>query len=574
MGAAPTARHDPHAVPAAPPRPRPEDGGQWVVLFGRAALLIFCAVPALGFLLPRYTGRIVWTVVVAALPLFIILVGYHRWRRICPLAFFAQLPARWNLGGTRRAGPWLEANYPLVVFSVFFVSLWLRLVATNGDGPAIAVFFLLLSAAAFLFGVLYTGKSWCNFICPVSFVEKIYTEPSGLRDTSNSQCARCTACKKSCPDINEESGYWKEIASHPRRFVMLAFPGLVFGFYFYYFLQSGTWDYYFGGSWTRQPGLYRVAFLSGHDAATAGFFFYPRIPRAAAAFLTLAVCAGAGFLLFSLAERLLARRSEPRDAEVNTVRARHITLSVAAFAALVTFYTFAGAPTLRLVPWLPHFFIVAVVLVATLSLVRRLPRSRQTFAEETLARNFLKRWEWPDVAPPRDLREAFLLHTIRLRETSEGYARLLAAYKEAVREALADGFVTPDAVNLLDGLRNQLQIKLPDHEKIMAALAAEEASRLRESVTALSAEKRLQLTTYKQALGDYFVTVLGGEKQLDEGFVRRLQREFQVTETEHNATLVELLGGVSDGYSSTMALGFLQSWRAGQAASAAKRPAK
>jgi hypothetical protein len=196
------------------------------------------------------------------------------------------------------------------------------------------------------------------------------------------------------------------------------------------------------------------------------------------------------------------------------------------------------------------------------------------FAEETLARNFVKRWEWPDVTPPKDLREAFLLHTIRLRETSEGYARVLGAYKEAVREALADGFVTADAVNLLDGLRNQLQIKLPDHEKIMAALAAEEAARLRESATSLNAEKRLQLATYKQALGDYFATVLGGEKQLDEGFVRRLQGEFQVTEAEHNATLVELLGGVSDGYSSTMALGFLQSWRAGQAAPVAKPPAK
>jgi len=571
MGTEPARGRETHAAPAAA---RPEGVERWVVLLSRVALAIFCAVPFLGFFLPRLAGRIVWTVAVASLPLFIILVGYHRWRRICPLAFFAQLAARWNRGGMRRAGPWLEANYPLVAFSIFFVSLWLRLVATNGDGRAIAVFFLLLSTTAFLFGLLYTGKTWCNFICPVSFVERIYTEPQGLRETPNSQCARCTACKKSCPDINEENGYWKEIASHPRRFIMFAFPGLVFGFYFYYYLQSGTWDYYFGGSWTRQPGLYRTAFLPGRDPFTAGFFFLPRVPRAAAAFLTLTACAALSFLLFSLLESLLARRGDNQDAEGAAVRSRHLTLSFAAFTALATFYTFAGAPTLRLVPGLPHFFLIAVVLVATLSLARRLPRSRQLFAEETLARNFLKRWEWPDVPPPKDLHEAFLLHTIRLRESSEGYARVLGAYKEAVREALADGFVTPDAVNLLDGLRNQLQIKLADHEKIMAALAAEEAARLRESATSLSAEKRLQLATYKQALGDYFATVLGGEKQLDEGFVRRLQGEFQVTEAEHNATLVELLGGVSDGYSSTMALGFLQSWRAGQAAAAAKHPAE
>ena len=109
------------------------------------------------------------------------------------------------------------------------------LIATNGDGHAIAAFFVVLSLAALLSGMLYTGKTWCNYLCPVSFVEKIYTEPHGLRETSNSQCAKCTACKKSCPDINEENGYWKDIDSRPKRFVYYAFPGLVFGFYFYFY---------------------------------------------------------------------------------------------------------------------------------------------------------------------------------------------------------------------------------------------------------------------------------------------------------------------------------------------------
>ena len=35
---------------------------------------------------------------------------------------------------------------------------------------------------------VFTGKTWCNYVCPVSFVEKLYTEPRGLRDTPNSQC--------------------------------------------------------------------------------------------------------------------------------------------------------------------------------------------------------------------------------------------------------------------------------------------------------------------------------------------------------------------------------------------------
>ena len=88
--------------------------------------------------------------------------------------------------------------------------------------------------------------------------------------------SKCTACKKSCPDINEENGYWKEISSKSRRRIYFAFPGLVLGFYSYYFLQAGSWDYYFSGSWTNQPQLWRSAILPGVNAATAGFFFLPQ----------------------------------------------------------------------------------------------------------------------------------------------------------------------------------------------------------------------------------------------------------------------------------------------------------
>src|SRR6266850_7594192 len=201
---------------------------RWIRNLRWTALAVFAGVPLLGFLAQPYAGRVVWTIVIAALPLFIVLVGYHRWRRICPLAFVSQIPVMLLRPGSRRAPEWLEANYPFVAFAVFFVSLWARLIATNGSGAAIAVFFILISLAALTAGSIYTGKTWCNYICPLSFIEKIYTEPHGLRETPNSQCTKCTACKKSCPDINEENGYWKDIDSRPKRFVYYAFPGLVF----------------------------------------------------------------------------------------------------------------------------------------------------------------------------------------------------------------------------------------------------------------------------------------------------------------------------------------------------------
>jgi hypothetical protein len=516
----------------------------WVEYVKWVALAVFIAVPVFAHMMQPYAGRIVWTVVVAALPLFIVLVGYHRWRRICPLAFFAQIPVRLRRPGVKKASPWLQANYYYVPLAIFVVSLWLRLISTNGDGHAITAFFVLISLAALIFGAFYTGKTWCNYICPVSFIEKIYTEPHGLRETPNSQCTKCTACKNLCPDINEENGYWKEIGSAPKRFAYFVFPGLVFGFYFYYYLQAGRWSAYFDGKWTDELMVIHYAFLPGHDARTAGFFFLPVVPRALASMLTLAVCGLLSYLLFSRLEPFVGRWLRRREPEADEARVRHIMFSIAAFTAFTIFYTFAGAPTLWRAPWaVPHLFLILVVLTATLFLVRRLRRTQKTFAEETLARNIIKRWEWTDIQPPRDLHEAFLIHTIRTRESAKGTAQVLEIYKDSVRETLANGFVTREEVQLLESLRNQLQIKKADHEKVMAALAEEERAMINDPAKQISAEKRLQLETYKRALESYLERVLAADGDADDSFIMDLRAEYRVTKEEHAVVLDELLGG-------------------------------
>ena len=526
------------AAPDEAVSPPQQDPEAWVQPLRWIALLVFTAVPILGFFAQPLAGRLVWTVAVASLPLFIVLVGYHRWRRICPLAFIAQIPVLLKRPGSRRAPVWLEANYYYVAFSIFLFSLWLRLIATNGDGRAIAAFFIALSFVALLFGLFFTGKTWCNYICPVSFIEKIYTEPHGLRETRNSQCVKCSACKKQCPDINEENGYWKEIASSPKKFAYFAFPGLVFGFYYYYFLQSGTWDYYFGGSWTRQPGVIATAFLPGRDAATAGFFFLPEMPRAAAAFLTLAACGVTSLLFFTLLERPVGSWLKRRAPEADDAFVRHVMFTLAAFTAFVTFYSFAGAPTLRLVPSLQHFFLIAIVITATLFLARRLRRTQRAFAEDTLARSILKRWEWPDIPPPKDLHDAFLIHTIRAHESARTSGHVLQIYMDSVRETLANGFVTYEDVQMLESLRNKLRIKKADHKSFMAQLAEEERTLINDPSKQVSAEKRLQLKTYSRALEKHLK-----HAPADDGFVLRLRREYGVTPEEHAAVLDTLLGG-------------------------------
>jgi hypothetical protein len=285
------------------------------------------------------------------------------------------------------------------------------------------------------------------------------------------------------------------------------------------------------------------AFLPGRNAETAGFFFWQSVPRALASILTLATCALLSYLLFSALERPIGNWLRRRDPETESGRVRHVMFSIAAATAFITFYTFAGAPTLWKAPWaVPHLFLIVVVLTATLYLARRIRRRQATFAEETLARNVIKRWEWAD-KPPRDLHEAFLLHNIRTRESAKGAAQVLEGYKDAVREALANGFVTREEVQMLESLRNQLQIKKADHEKIMAALAEEERAMFSDPTKQISAEKRLQLETYRHALENYLERVLAAEGTYDDSFIVQLRSEYRVTREEHAAVLDDLLGG-------------------------------
>ncbi len=513
---------------------------RWVKVATAAALVVFPGLIIFSVFRPDLAGRVVWTVAIASLPLFFVLAGYHRWRRICPLAFIAQVPALFGLAGHRRAGPWLNQHGYRVAFGVFLVSLWLRLVATNGDGHAIATFLIALSLAAFVTGVLFTGKTWCNYVCPVLFVEKLYTEPRGLRTTPNSQCRTCTACRPSCPDINEENGYWKEILHPGKRQVFFAFPGVVLAFYVYYFVQAGTWEYYFGGRWTNQVGLIRTAFAPGTDAATAGVYFLHDVPRAVAAAVTLGAGAVASLALFSLLERMVGAAVEASDEVARKVHVRHVMFSLVAFTAFVAFYAFAGAPTLRLIPGAPHFFQLLVVTTGTLFLVRRIGRRQQHFTEETLARTIVTRWPWTDTPPPADLREAFLVHAARSQRSGQhAQAEMIALYKTAVRECISSGVTSRADVHRLESVRAQLRIPEAEHERVMAELVEEDRGRIGRRADT-SPEKRLQIEGYAVALAAQLDRQSAPAPATDDAGIRRLRHQFSVTPEEHEAVVAYL----------------------------------
>ncbi|HET9480173.1 MAG TPA: hypothetical protein VFP98_00320, partial [Candidatus Polarisedimenticolia bacterium] len=407
---------------------------------------------------------------------------------------------------------WFERWFFLVTFGFLLAMLVLRLVATNGDGLWLSGLLIGLALAAITANLIFTGKTWCNFFCPVGLVERIYTEPNSLPKVSNSQCVRCTACKKHCPDIDQENAYWQDLTTAGRRLATFAFPGLVLSFYVYYWLRHGDWEAYFDGRWTRLP-------VSAELVGGAGFFFAPEIPALVAAPLTLLAFSAASYALFVGVEAIVGRFVADLE------RRRHLAMTLAAFIAFSVFYFFAGAPTLRRLPGGTRTVAFAAPLLATLFTVKRLRRTRQRYIQERGAVKLLRNWPFED-PPPSDPGEVYAW----FKAGEHAREQVLAGYTSTVREILADGLVGGSEIRLLEELRKQLGISPREHEKVIELLSEEERRLFVEGGAGV--EERAQIEGYQTALAAALL------RRASASEVAELQRAFGISPEAH-ARLLE-----------------------------------
>ncbi|HEY4176858.1 MAG TPA: cyclic nucleotide-binding domain-containing protein [Kofleriaceae bacterium] len=519
------------------------DGGtapRWITAARVVMVLAFAAtIPTI--LGVKHGNRLTWTVAIAILPFFWMVFGFHLWRRICPLAVMGQIGRFVGRPGTKKMGDWMTSNYFLVQLGIMVTALTLRLVATNGSAVWLAGFLGIVIVFAIATSFMYAGKTWCNFLCPVGMVEKLYTEPArgaAASDELTSQCAPCVACKKHCPDIDIEQGYWKEATERPRKVAYFAWPGIVVAFYTYYFLVAGDWDYYFSGRWTYERDL-------PSKMLEPGFTFLPQIPRIVAAPLTLLVFGGASYLLFSLIERAIGGRRLahlPHETSEETkvallARVRHGMLAACGLLGFNAFYLFAGQPTLRNAPhWVVMAWTLLVVFASTTIFVRRITRREDQHVQEKFAQKILKKWEWGDAPPSDDLKDIYLLHTERTKQKDSR----LRAYKETVREMVADGLVTRNEMQILDSLRAQLGITDKDHSKIIGELSAEERQ-LFDPAYQGSAELRLAREAYRKELERLVVEAARLGTSPTPSSLEALRRERGVDEGEEQEALAHLL---------------------------------
>lgn len=483
------------------------------------ALFVLLALIPASYLLPNGTA-LVWTLVIPFVPIFIVIIGYNRWRVICPLAWVAAIGQFLQWVPKRKVPRWFEKNYYPFQFGLLFLAFSARLLLLNFEGTFLAGFFLLVAVLAFLSNLVFTGKTWCNFFCPVGVVEKIYCGSNALLSQQTSACASCVACKNNCPDIDLEKGYWKENSSGSKRAVFYAFAGLVFGFYAYYYAISGTWDYYFNGEWTYVETAYI-------DMFSPGFYFLPIIPKLVAAPVTLLFFSALSYVFFMQLEKLIPYLKWAKNKDAKSIE--HIVKAISAYVAFNTFYVFAGAPTFSHYPILYAIFHFVIIVVSTVILWKEIFREERFYLQERFAQKILSKWKGESPAPT-NLKEIYYTYA----NQQENQQDKLDLYKETVLELISDGTLSKEDFTLLDKIREQLGLTEAEHKKVLRSLKRDNEELFDES-HALSSEKIYQLKIYKQ----YLQELLAQETNADE--IQKAQQRFHIEDAEHQKIYLDLV---------------------------------
>ncbi len=336
-----------------------------------------------------------WAVILPATIFILLVFGHEWWRRICPLSFLSQIPRA--LGWQRRfqrknstsgrvrselakvkPNSWLGRNYSYLQFGGLFIGLCGRILFFNADRFILAVWMLLTISAAITVGYLYGGKSWCQYFCPMAPVQRIYSEPRGLfgHETktgkiTESMCrtvlpngqeqSTCVACQNPCIDIDSEKAYWQGLSKPEEAWLRYGYVGLVVGYFVYYYLYAGNWDYYFSGVWARQTD--QLASLK-----SPGFYLLGQalnIPKLVAVPLTLGSFTVIGYRIGCWIEKCAQASMVTSNADQDMVRHRIFTLCT--FGIFNFFFIFSGRPLVQLLPdWIEHIYDFILVLLSTI----------------------------------------------------------------------------------------------------------------------------------------------------------------------------------------------------------------
>lgn len=534
-----------------------------------------------------------WGAIVPA-GIFILLVfGHELWRRICPLSFLSQIPRA--LGWQRQfkrenkktgkvryelakvsSDSWLGRNYPYVQFGWLFIGLCGRILFFNADRLVLAGWLLFTVAAAIAVGYWYGGKSWCQYFCPMAPVQSIYSEPGGLLSSkahtseqliTQSMCrtvlpdgkeqSACVACQNPCIDIDAERTYWNSLSKPESSFIRYGYVGLVIGYFGYYYLYAGNWNYYFSGAWLRQedqlasifdPGLY----LFGQAI---------NIPKLVAVPLVLGLCTAIAYWGGQWLEKRAKsyHRRHPQGLTLETIRHRIFTLCT--FGIFNFFFIFGGRPLIELFPWaVQYLYDLGLVALSTLWLYKTWRRSPDLYSRENLANRFRKQLEKLQLnvsqfLEGRTLNDLNTHEVYVLAKVLPGFTREKRhqAYKGVVREALEEGYVNySSSLEVLQQMRQELGITDDEHRIVLEEVGIEDPTLLNPD-RQRSLENQIRLSGYQKSLERLLLlqSKQADQAQLeplslqDSATIRSLRRQYSITPQDEEWILSGLAGNAN-----------------------------
>jgi hypothetical protein len=525
---------------------------------------------------------IFWGAIVPAAVFILLVFGHELWRRICPLSFLSQIPralgwqrqfkrenkktgkVRYELAKVN-ADSWLGRNYPYVQFAWLFVGLCGRILFFNADRLILAGWMLFTIATAIAVGYFYGGKSWCQYFCPMAPVQVIYSEPGGLlsskahmstQSITQSMCrttipdgqeqSACVACQNPCIDIDSERTYWDSLNKPETTFLRYGYVGLVIGYFCYYYLYAGNWNYYFSGAWLRQSDQLASLFDPGLYLFEQGI----NIPKIVAVSLVLGGSTAIGYGVGRWVEKRVKSYNRRHHNKLAGETIRHRIFTLCTFSIFNFFFIFGGRPLVQLLPWsVQYIYDLGLVSLSTLWLYKTWRRSSDFYARENLASRFRKQLEKLQLNVSQFLEGRVLsdlnTHEVYvLAKVLPGFTREKRhqAYKGVVREALEEGYVNySSSLEVLQQMRRELNITDDEHRIVLDELGIEEPELLNPD-RQRSLENQIRLSGYRKSLERL---MLLQSKQLnhqafeqlsaqDSAAIRSLRREYSITPQEED----------------------------------------
>ena len=449
-------------------------------------------------------ARIFWGMTVPSAIMIVLVFGHETWRRICPLYFLSQIPRALGLKPKLdiHQNNWLISNHLYVQFTLLFIGLNCRILFTNSARIILGLFLLITIFSAILVVFIYGGRTWCHYVCPFGLVQTVFTGPGGLfasdaytappRSITQSMCREvdktntkersvCISCKANCMDIDAENSYWSDLKKPGRRFIQYGYLGLAIGYFVYYGLYAGDFNYYFSGAWTHERNQLGTLW-------NPGFYILGQpinIPKIFAVPLTLGFFVIIVYLVARKLEKTYRAYLRRRHSNITSEQVLHKTLSISTFIAFNAFFIYGGRPEiLRLPHWLQLLFNAFVVLVSSMWLAKTWGRSSEQYQKDALAYNLRRQLKKLPIdissfLNNRSLDELTSNELFVLNSVLPQFQRKdrLQIYKRILQEALIQGNVTSaDTFEVLQELRQQMDLNDDEHYLVLFDITGENPS--------------------------------------------------------------------------------------------------